>query len=169
MTAWCAMAHKSWPVVLYRLKNDCCNFDLHWCSFGRETAKSSSGCLHFNFNKCHSNMPSNYLQPAVNIFPAPDKTTLRQLLSTEILLKHVTISLHGKYTHRFTHTHTYTQYPQQLNILIILKFISNQAIKIPSKDDGIKQSEINKYGNIRYLQNVLFIALRFSGRLIWTW
>jgi len=29
----------------YSLKNDCCYFDLHWCRFGRETAKSSSGCF----------------------------------------------------------------------------------------------------------------------------
>ena len=29
----------------YRLKNDCCNFDLHWCRFGRETVKSLSGCI----------------------------------------------------------------------------------------------------------------------------
>jgi len=40
------------------------------------------------------------LRPAENIFPAPEKTTLRQSLSSEILLKHVTISLHDKHIHK---------------------------------------------------------------------
>ena len=54
----------------YRLKNDCSNFDLYWCRFGRETAKRlffyGPSTMMCSFRNKESSMSHNFVYHGIN-------------------------------------------------------------------------------------------------------
>ena len=83
------------------------------------------------------------MQPALNIFPAPENTTLRHLLSTEMLLKHDTISL-PKYTHEHT---ILLQVHSKFTYSITQKFSFNQKSENLLKETTENYKHLEIHGN----------------------